>query len=271
MPTLRWCLAGKEQYCCGVGSFESTNHLHHEDGAFQEYIYLDAGYLAILSDDLEPVLAAPVLCAGLPACKAVKNASLSPGHFLVVIGAGGSLGQYAVQYGLAHDACVIGVNTGAPKEALVSSLDAAYFVDYKRTPNPVSHIQTLTDSGAHAVIVTAGLTSAFAAAASLLRTEGTMCCIGIPPGGGPILTSVAGIVIKEPKIQRNLVGGLRECMAALALVKHAAGKPKVYVRPFMDVPKVYEELDQGHIAGRVVLKVGEDAGADLALRKGNEL
>lgn len=59
-----FCLAGKEQHCT-----KSTNHLHHEDGSFQEYISLDAGYLTILPDDIDPVVMGPVLCAGLTAYK----------------------------------------------------------------------------------------------------------------------------------------------------------------------------------------------------------
>lgn len=59
-----FCLAGTEQYCV-----RSTNHLHHEDGSFQEYIALDADYLTILPDDVDPKLIGPVLCAGVTAYK----------------------------------------------------------------------------------------------------------------------------------------------------------------------------------------------------------
>lgn len=48
---------------------QSTNHLHHEDGSFQEYIALDADYLTVLPDDVDPVVMGPVLCAGLTAYK----------------------------------------------------------------------------------------------------------------------------------------------------------------------------------------------------------
>ena len=57
-----FCLAGKEQHCPKM-----TNHLHHEDGAFQQYIALDADYLTILPPDVDPVVIGPVLCAGLTA------------------------------------------------------------------------------------------------------------------------------------------------------------------------------------------------------------
>lgn len=59
-----YCLAGKEQHC-----LRSTNHLHHEDGSFQQYVALDGDYLTILPDDVPLQLIGPVLCAGLTAYK----------------------------------------------------------------------------------------------------------------------------------------------------------------------------------------------------------
>lgn len=53
-----------QQYCVA-----STNHLHHEDGSFQQYIALDADYLTLLPDDVDPKVMGPVLCAGLTAYK----------------------------------------------------------------------------------------------------------------------------------------------------------------------------------------------------------
>lgn len=51
----------------------STNHLHHEDGSFQQYIALDADYLTLLPDDIDPKVMGPVLCAGLTAYKVSLN------------------------------------------------------------------------------------------------------------------------------------------------------------------------------------------------------
>lgn len=46
-----------------------TNHLHHEDGAFQEYIALDGDNLTVLPDDIDPQTIGPVLCCGITAYK----------------------------------------------------------------------------------------------------------------------------------------------------------------------------------------------------------
>lgn len=104
-----FCLAGTEQYCV-----KSTNHLHHEDGSFQEYIALDAGYLTILPDDADPKVIGPVLCAGVTAYKVrwvlwsiwisiyrgqgVLNTDVRAGNWLVVVGAGGGLGHLAGEF-----------------------------------------------------------------------------------------------------------------------------------------------------------------------------
>ncbi|KAI7376642.1 hypothetical protein KC336_g19733, partial [Hortaea werneckii] len=221
-----FCLEGREQYCQGNEGWKPTNHLHHEDGAFQEYIVLDAGYLTLLPADTDPILAAPTLCAGLTAYKAVLNADVKVGDWLVVVGAGGGLGQYAVQYARNGGAKIVGIDTGEEKKNLVESFGAT-FLDFRKTAsNLISHIQRLTHGGAHSVVVCAGSSAAFAQAASMLRVGGTLCCIGIPPGGGRIETSVAEIVIKGIKIQGNLVGNLKECLDAMKQVTEGLVRPK---------------------------------------------
>jgi propanol-preferring alcohol dehydrogenase len=215
-----------------------------------------------LPEDVDPVATAPTLCAGLTAYKALKNSEVKVGDWMAVVGAGGGLGQYAVQIGLARGARVIGIDSGEQKRELVTSFGAT-FVDFRETKDVVEEVKRLTNGGVDAVVVSAGHSSAFAQAASMLRIGGTMCCIGIPPGGGRIETPVSEIVIKGLKIKGNLVGNLKECLEAVDLVKNGHVKPKTYVRPFRDLPAVYEELEKGDIAGRVVLKVGDDPGSGI--------
>jgi propanol-preferring alcohol dehydrogenase len=198
----------------------------------------------------------------LTAYKAVKNAEVKVGDWMAVVGAGGGLGQYAVQIGLARGARVVGVDSGQQKRELVTSWGAT-FVDFREVKDVVDEVKRLSSGGVDAVVVTAGHSSAFAQAASMLKIGGTMCCIGIPPGGGKIETPVSEIVIKGLKIKGNLVGNLKECLEAVELVRSGLVKPKIYVRPFKDLAAVYEELEKGDIAGRVVLKVGEDPGPDI--------
>ncbi|RDW60498.1 zinc-dependent alcohol dehydrogenase [Aspergillus mulundensis] len=247
-----FCLAGTEQYCVA-----STNHLHHEDGCFQEYIALDADYLTLLPDDVDPVVIGPVLCAGVTAYKAVLNTNVKPGSWVVVVGAGGGLGHLAVQYARAQGALVIGVDTGPGRREFVRGLGAHEFIDFA-TEDPVQRVHELTGLGAHAVVVTAGSARAFANACDMLRVGGCLSCVGIPPGRPCLETPISTIVIKGLRITGNLVGSLKECMEAVDLTRRGIVKPVVEVRPFRDLPRVYEEMERGDIAGRVVLQVGSE-------------
>ncbi|GAD96113.1 alcohol dehydrogenase [Paecilomyces variotii No. 5] len=247
-----FCLAGAEQYCV-----RSTNHLHHEDGSFQEYIALDAGYLTILPQDVDPVVIGPVLCAGVTAYKAVLNANVRAGKWLVVVGAGGGLGHLAVQYAKAQGASVLGVDTGAEKRDFVLSLGATEFIDFALT-NPIDKVKEITNGGAHGVVVTAGNAKAFSHACEMLRVGGTLSCVGIPPGQPHLETPISTIVIRGLKITGNLIGSLSEAMEAVELVRRGIVKPNVIVRPFKELPKAYEEMEKGDISGRIVLKIAAD-------------
>ncbi|KGO42965.1 Polyketide synthase, enoylreductase [Penicillium expansum] len=246
-----FCLAGMEQYC-----ISSTNHLHHEDGSFQQYIALDADYLTILPDDVDPKVMGPVLCAGLTAYKAVLNANVRPGNWLVVVGAGGGLGHLAVQYARAQGALVIGVDTGPGKGEFVKGLGAQEFIDFA-SEDPVRRVLKITGLGAHAAVVTAGNAKAFAHACDMLRVGGTLSCVGIPPGRPSLETPICTIVIKGLRITGNLVGSLKECMEAVDMVRRGIFKPVVKVRPFKELPQVYEEMEKGDISGRIVLQITE--------------
>ncbi len=93
-----YCVSGRDQHCGNA-----TNHLHHEDGSFQEYCLLDTKFLTELPQDIDPKVVGPALCAGVTTykvlrlpmscartvliCKAVKNANIKEGEYLTVIGA----------------------------------------------------------------------------------------------------------------------------------------------------------------------------------------
>lgn len=161
-----------------------------------------------------------------------------------------------VQYSRAQGALVIGVDTGSGKRDFVLGLGAHEFIDFA-TEDPVMKVQELTGLGAHAVVVTAGSAKAFAHACDMLRVGGSLSCVGIPPGKPCLETPICTIVIKGLRITGNLVGSLKECMEAVDLVRRGVVKPVIEVCPFRDLPRVYEEMEKGDIAGRVVLQVAQ--------------
>ncbi|KAK7404032.1 hypothetical protein QQX98_010205 [Neonectria punicea] len=218
----------------------------------------NAGYLTLLPDDIDPVTVGPVLCAGLTSYKAVKNANVKAGDWVVVVGAGGGLGHLAVQYAVAQGALVVGVDGGPAKGDFVKSVGAREYIDFMATRDLVQKVVELTNGGANAVIVAAGNVNAFSQAADMLKVGGTLSCVGIPAQPGFVETPISSIVIKGLHITGNLVGSLKECLEAVDLVRRGIVKPKITVRDFADLPAVYDELEKGDVAGRIVLKIAKD-------------
>ena len=168
------------------------------------------------------------------------------------------LTQSPVQYGRACGAQVIAVDGGKEKRDFINTLGIQEFIDFENTPDLVKEIHRITNGGAQAVIVAVGNSRAFAHAADMLRIGGTLSCIGIPPGKVFLETPISSIVIKGLHITGNLVGSLKECLEAVELVRRGVVKPKISVRPFRELETVYEELERGDVAGRIVLKVGSE-------------
>jgi NADPH:quinone reductase-like Zn-dependent oxidoreductase len=104
-------------------------------GAYAEYICLPAnpddaeGVLAIKPNNLTFEEAAAVPTAGLEALHYLKNANLQSDDNVLIIGAGGSIGTFAVQLAKMVGADVTGVDR-AEKADLIRSLGADRFIDY---------------------------------------------------------------------------------------------------------------------------------------------
>lgn len=147
---------------------------------------------------------------------------------------------------------------GAGRSEYVRSLGAERFVDFESSKDIPAEVFAISEGGAHAVVVAAGSAHAFTSAANMLRIGGVLSCVGIPPEKAFVETPVSAIVIKGLKITGNLVGNHKECLEAVDLVRRGVVKPDVRIRPFKDLPKVYEELEKGKITGRIVLKICED-------------
>jgi 2-desacetyl-2-hydroxyethyl bacteriochlorophyllide A dehydrogenase len=115
-------------------------------GAYAEYITLpenpdDAqGVLAAKPDSLSFEEAAVVPTAGLEALHYLRAANIHNSDKVMVIGAGGSIGTFAIQLAKYLGAEVTAVDSG-PKRELIHSLGTDHFIDYT-TENYVTNGET---------------------------------------------------------------------------------------------------------------------------------
>ncbi len=99
-------------------------------GAYAEYVAVDERSVALKPAAVSHAEAAAVPCAGLTAWQAfTRDSRVTDGSRVIVVGASGGVGSYAVQLARALGAEVVGVASGRNAE-LVRSLGAATTVDY---------------------------------------------------------------------------------------------------------------------------------------------
>lgn len=151
------------------------------DGTFGQYVKSYAKYVTPIPDNLSLEDASPILCAGVTVYRAIKEAHLSPGQWVVIPGAGGGLGHLAVQYANALGFRPLAIDTGSEKKALAEKLGAEGWIDFKQSKDIVQDVKNITGGdGAHAAIVASAAAQAYTQALEYIRPRGTLVCVGLP-------------------------------------------------------------------------------------------
>ncbi|RYC78905.1 hypothetical protein BFJ63_vAg18221 [Fusarium oxysporum f. sp. narcissi] len=235
-----FCLDGVNEVHC----IRQKNSAYSAAGTFQEYCLADGHYTSKLPDGVKDEEAGPIISA------------VKPGQWIVLPGAGGGLGHFAVQYACAMGMRVIAIDSGDDKRELCKKLGAEVFLDFKTTQDIAAEIMKLTTYGAHGVIVTAATKAAYESAPTFLRPNGTVVAVGLPTdpsimaGAPPMM-----LTLRRLNVVGSFVGSLKEVDEALDFTA------KGLVHPILSKGKL-EELDSwvhkmatGQVPGRVVLQV----------------
>jgi NADPH:quinone reductase-like Zn-dependent oxidoreductase len=120
----------------GVRNFEVGQRIFGASklllGAYAEYLVVPQRYtLARIPDELTFAEAAAVPLGGLNALHCLTSAKVRPGEKVLVNGAGGSIGTFAVQIARSMGGEVTAVDAGF-KESMLRSIGAEHFVDYQQ-------------------------------------------------------------------------------------------------------------------------------------------
>ena len=144
------------------------------DGGYGEYMIAPATAVARFPDELPPVDAAPLMCAGLTTFNALRNSGARSGDVVAVLGLGG-LGHLGVQYAAKMGFNVVAIARGKDKEPLARQLGAAIYID-SQSQDPAAELQEL--GGASVVIATVTAGAAMSAVVGGLAPNGTLMVIG---------------------------------------------------------------------------------------------
>ena len=208
--------------------------------------------------------AAAVSMAGYTALQAVRDkAQVEPGQRVLVIGAAGGVGSFAVQLAKHFGAHVTGV-CSTSKTELVRSLGADAVIDYTREPLSVDKTRGTFD----VIIDTAGNRS-LRMLRRLLTPRGTLVIVGAEGSGrvlGPLTRTLRAAIV-SPFVSQRLIGLMaaekHDDLVTLAeLLASGAITPAIdRVFPLAETPDAIRHLEAGRAAGKVVVAVTAPRGA----------
>jgi len=226
-------------------------------GTFAELALARRRAVAAVPDGLDPVDAAALPVSGLTALQALRDrAGLQPGQRVLVLGASGGVGVYAVQLAKAMGAEVTGVCSAA-KADLVRSLGADRVEDYATS--------RIADAGvSYDVIVDTGGNRPLAELRGVLAPTGALVIVGGEEGGRwtfglgrPLHASVRSWFGKQ-RMGTFVASSRSADLDALSAQVTAGSLRAVVDRTYAldEVPQAMRDLEAGRIRGKAVILPG---------------
>jgi NADPH:quinone reductase-like Zn-dependent oxidoreductase len=227
------------------------------DGAYAEYAVAPEDQLAAKPANLSFEQAGVVPTSGFAALQALRDVGqLQPGQRVLVIGAAGGVGSYAVQLAKAYGAQVTGVASTSQVE-LVRSLGADQVIDYTRedATDGTRRWDLIVDTGGH---------RSLSRLRRALTPTGTLVIVGSEGRGrwlGGFDRSLRALALSGLVSQRLRMLSSKPGQADLQVLRELleAGKLTPVIGrtyPLGEVPEAIRQMVEGHGGGgKIVITV----------------
>ena len=226
------------------------------EGSFAEYTVVKQNKIAPKPKNLsfEQAAAAPI--SALTALQGIRDSGrVQAGQHVLIIGASGGVGTFAVQIAKAYGAEVTGV-CGTAKMDLVRSLGADHVIDYTREDITArgQRYDVILDTGGHR-----SLTHLRRA----LTAHGTLVIVGSETGGrwfggfdrslrAPVLSLFVGQKLRPLANSENA----RDLVALTELIESGAVTPAIErTYPLSETPAAVQHMVEGRAHGKIVITV----------------
>jgi NADPH:quinone reductase-like Zn-dependent oxidoreductase len=224
------------------GTMGSRAAIH--DGSFAELANPQAGSIATAPDDLSDTDAGSLGVAGTTSMSAVEAVDpLGEGARILIVGATGGVGTFAIQLAMLRGAHVI-ASVRPGDEEFVTDLGAAETVDY--TSDVIASIRERYPEGIDAVIDAVNRDhDAFAALTAVVREGGRATSV---VGGAGESSQIGGVSVSN-------AGGNPAHLTALADLV-VQGKLRVAIRQtygLTDTAKALQDFANEHTLGKLVI------------------
>ena len=227
------------------------------DGAFAEYVAVRADRSVVLKpDNMSFEQAAAVPIAGLTALQALRDKGhIRAGEKVLINGASGGVGTFAVQIAKSYGAEVTGV-CSTKNLALVHSLGADHVIDYTAEDftQQAQRYELIVDTvGSHSLLQYR----------RVLTPHGVLVIVGGPNSGpfiGPLITPLKALLLTpfvSQQFEPLLAKFNHEDLRTLAELMQSGKLTPVIDRhyPLAETADAMRYVEAGHTHGKVVLNV----------------
>jgi NADPH2:quinone reductase len=222
---------------------------NRKGGFYAEYVCVSAEHAGTVPKSLDLLQAGAAATTGLTALQGIDNVlRLKAGETVLIFGASGAVGTLAVQFAKRLGARVVGTASGRKATTVVRELGADVVIDARST-RATEQLSDFAPDGLDAVLALAG-SEALERMLDNVRTGGR---VAYPNGVEPAPRA------RGHKVRVSAYDGVaspREFDHLEQAVEESGLRvPIASVYPLARAAEAHKKLDQGHIVGRLALRI----------------
>ncbi len=243
------CQDHQEQYCEKGSSQTYNSYLQDKKtptyGGYATHIVVTENFVLNISDKLPLHAVAPLLCAGITTYSPLKHWGIKNGDKVAVVGLGG-LGHMAVKIAAAMGAEVTMLSRSKEKEKDADALGAHHFELTTKPENMKKMANTF-----NYIIDTVSAKHDYNEYLTLLRTNGVMVLLGVPPEPAPV--HAGRLIFGRKSLVGSLVGGIKETQEMLDFCARHNIVSEVEMIKMEQINDAYERTISGDVRYRFVI------------------
>jgi D-arabinose 1-dehydrogenase-like Zn-dependent alcohol dehydrogenase len=221
------------------------------DGGYAEAMVAPADALALIPDELSPVDAAPLLCAGVTTYNALRQSGARAGDLVAILGIGG-LGHLGVQFAARMGFRTVAIARGRDKEELARKLGAHVYID-SQTQDVAAGLTSM--GGAKVILATVTAGRAISPVIPGLAVRGKLVVVGV--GMDPIEVSALDLISASRSIVGHASGASIDSQDTLAFSALSGVRPMIETVPLEQAGEAYDKMMRNQARFRMVLTTGQ--------------
>lgn len=243
------CNEGQQQYCLNGATFtygfpeKETGGITY--GGYSNQIVVNEDFVLRVSEKLPLEKVAPLLCAGITTYSPLRRWKIGPGHKIAIVGLGG-LGHMAIKFAVSLGADVTVLSTSPQKREDAMRLGAHRFI-YTKDEEQVQKAAFSFDY----ILDTIASKHDYNFYLNMLKTKGTLICLGVPPAS--IEAASIPFIFQGKEIAGSLIGGIAETQEMLDYCAAHNITADVEVIDIKDINQAYERMEKSDVKYRFVI------------------